>query len=339
LLLNGKDYPRLRRKGRAFYFDTLQYPRKWIPLGSDEASAIAEYERLLRAEKSPSNTVSRMMWDYIEYLAAGGVGPKKKPVTKSTLRMYRSWVKNVEEKFGEMDPTTLTQGDVSRYLYLCPRTTGPAEISVLNGAYQHQMRMNPNGPIKFDPCIGVKSIKPAAKRDRLLSDAEFLAVRKVACARLCIAMDLGYTLGLRPVDIFALERDQFIDTGMAVQHQKTKYKQLWEITDDIREILADARALSGNVVNLRREHSYVICHRDGKRYHERTVSRWWREACKKAGVEGTQFRDVRSKAGTDVEAAGGNAQTFLGHTNPRTTELYLRGKRFVKVTPNRRKIK
>jgi integrase len=325
-------FPQLRRKGNALYFDTLQNPRKWIALGSDELKAMEQYRRLIQKANTAAGTVSRVVAEYLEYLAAGGKGPKGKPITASSLVVYRKFAKKIDEVFGEMDPRHITQGDISKYLYKCPRTSGPQEVSVLSGAYQHQMRLD---RLSFDPCIGVKTIQAKARRGRLLEDWELKAIYGKADPKLKIAIDLGYALGLRPVDIVHLRWDQFTtDQKKIVEHQKTKFRQRWLVDDEIERILAEARAIQGRVVSM-----FIICRTDGKPYDRDTVSLWFREAAAAAGIEDAQLRDIRAKAITDKEEAEGMkaAQDFAGHTDDKTTEIYVRSKRVVKVTPNRRK--
>jgi len=66
-------FPRLRQKGKAFYFDTQEKPRRWIPLGSDPAAAMTKYRRLILREGN-IGTVARLLSDYLAHLEAGGRG-------------------------------------------------------------------------------------------------------------------------------------------------------------------------------------------------------------------------------------------------------------------------
>ena len=85
-------FPRLRRKGKAFYFDTQEKPRRWIPLGSDPSEAIAKYRKLLGG-KGPEGTVPRILSDYLTHLEAGGRASFGKPIATSTLTLYRDWAR------------------------------------------------------------------------------------------------------------------------------------------------------------------------------------------------------------------------------------------------------
>lgn len=320
-------FPRLRQKGKSFYFDTQRTPRYWIPLGSDVAAAMAKYRRLSKAQGA-SGTVARMLADYLDYLASGGRGTFGRPVAKPTLEAYRGFATHVSAIFGHMDPVEITQGDVALYLHRCTRTSARGEISLLSSAYQHAMV---DAGLTFNPCIGVKSTKRRCHRDRYITDAELVAVRDNASPLLQVAIDLAYLTGLRISDLLAVRWDQFKDGGI-IENRKTGVRQHFVVTDDLRTVLDAARSLQGRVASV-----YVLAGRGGQPLNRQTVGAWWRKACAAAGVEGAVWHDLRAKAGTDADAAGSDAQKLLGHTSAQTTRTYLRGKRIIAVEPVRRK--
>ena len=322
-------FPRLRKKGKSFYFDTQRTPRYWVPLGSDIATAMAKYRRLI-AGQGAAGTVARMLSDYIDYLASGGRGTYGRKVAKSTLEAYRVWARHIGAIFGHMQPAEITQGDIALYLHRCKRTGARGEISVLSSAYQHAMV---NAGLTFNPCIGVKSTKPRSRRDRYITDAELVAVRDNASPLLQVAIDLAYLTGLRISDLLSLRWDQFKEGGI-IENRKTGIRQHFVVTDDLRAVLDAAHALQGRVASL-----YVLAGRGGQPLNRQTVGVWWRKACAAAGVTGAVWHDLRAKAGTDVDAAGSDAQKLLGHTSAQTTRTYLRGKRVISVEPVRRRMR
>jgi integrase len=321
--MSKSRFPRLRQKGKSFYFDTQAVPRVWIALGSDRAVAIARYKRLFAAGGAVG-TVDRMIGDYIHYLTAGGRGMKGARVVKATIDQYRAWARHVGQIFGHMDPTEVTQGDIALYLHRCERTSARGEISLLSSAYQHAMIKN---GITFNPCIGVRTNKPRARRDRYITDAELAAVREKSSPLLQVAIDLAYLTGLRVSDLLALRWDQFSSSGI-VENRKTGVRQHFVLTDDLRDVLQAARALQGRLGSV-----YVLAGRGGQPLNRQTLGVWWRKACAIAGVKDAVWHDLRAKAGTDADAAGSDAQKLLGHTSAQTTRTYLRGKRILTVTP------
>lgn len=316
-------HPRLRRKGRAWYFDTQERPRRWIPLGTDEADALRRYHELADRKGQPG-TVDRMVADYLAHLATGGPGALGKPIRPQSLTLYRGWAVHLSAVFGDMDPADVTQGDIAVYLARCRRTSARGEISLLSSAYGHALLEQ---RLPFNPCIGVRCPRPRAKRDRYLTDAELAAIRAHASPLLQVAIDLAYLTALRISDLLAARWDQFVDAGV-IENAKTGVRQRFVVTDDLGHVLAAARSLQARLASL-----YVLAGRGGQPLRRHTVGGWWRKACRAAGVPNAHWHDVRAKAGTDRDAAGGNAQELLGHVDARTTRTYLRGRKITTVEP------
>jgi integrase len=323
--MSKPSLPRLRQKGHAYYFDTQRTPRYWIPLGSDRVAALRQYERLMASQGAPG-TVTRMVTEYLDHLAAGGRGAFGRPVRAPTLGQYRAFAKHLTSVFDDVRPEEVTQADVAKYLRDCKRTSARGEISLLSSAYQHALAEQ---QITFNPCIGVRSPVPRAKRDRYITDDELAAVREKALPVLQIAMDLAHLTGLRVSDLLSARWDQFGDGYL--ENAKTGVRQRFVLTDDLRDVLAAARALQGRVVSL-----YVLA-RHGRPLNRHTVGTWWRAACAAAGVTDAHWHDIRAKAGTDAEADGADPQKLLGRSSAQTTRTYLRGKRIHTVDPVRRK--
>ncbi len=313
----------MRRKGRCWYFDTQERPRRWIPLGADEAKALRRYRELIE-RKGKAGTVDRMVADYLAHLAAGGGGAFGRPIRPASLTLYRGWSVHLSAVFGAMDPADVTQSDVAVYLVRCTRTSARGEISLLSSAYQHALV---DQRLTFNPCIGVRCPRPRARRSRYLTDAELAAIRAHASPLLQVAIDLAYLTALRVSDLLAARWDQFVEAGV-LENAKTGVRQRFLLTDDLRAVLASARSLQGRLASL-----YVLSGRGGQPLRRHTVGGWWRRACKAAGVPDARWHDIRAKAGTDRDAEGGNAQALLGHVDARTTRGYLRGRKITAVEP------
>lgn len=221
----------------------------------------------------------------------------------------------------------MTQAHVLQYLDVCERTSARGEISLLSGAYRAAMRA---GHVSFNPCIGARSDKPRSKRDRYITDDELAAVRAVASPLLAVAIDLAYLTGLRVSDVCALRWNSF-EAGGHVRTAKTGARTRYTLTDDLRAVLAEARALQGDLPCL-----YALSI-NGRKVSRYMIGKWWRAACDKAGVADAHWHDIRAKAGTDADAAGQDATALLGHQSAQTTKVYLRGKKIVEVQPVRRR--
>lgn len=313
--------PFLRKVGRAFYFDHGGKPRRWEPLGIDEAAAMRKYRALLARRGAVTGTVDAMLREHLEALP-GTVAP-------GTLAMYRKWRMHLSEIFGAQRPDEVTQADVLQYLEECPRTSFRGEISLLSSAYWRWLRQR---KLTFNPCAGVKTKRPRSKRDRLLEPAELDAIVAKAGERVAVAVELAFATGLRISDLCGLRWADF--DGGHVRTRKTGVRQAYQHTEELDAVLTRARALQARVAS-----PCVLCTERGQPYTRHSLGRLFRIARKAAGVADAQFRDVRAAAGTerDREAGEAAAQAFLGHTDARTTRGYLRGRRVNTVKPVARK--
>jgi integrase len=306
--------PGLRRKGRAFYFDAGGKPRRWIPLGSDEAVALKRYAQLVEESKPAHGTVDAMLAAYL-------ANPRE-PLAAGTLVNYRVYRRHLSAVFGKLAPHEIEQQHVILYLRNCKRKSARGEISLLSMAFTAWVEQGRAGS---NPVFGVHIRLPVSRRDRLLADAEIDAVVAQADERLAVAIELAYATGLRIGDLCAL---RWSDMQTAIRTQKTGARQAYEATDALTAILNRARALQARVAGL-----FVLCDRRGRAWKPDTLRIHWTKACKAAGVVDAHFHDLRAAGGTEVDRRGGDAQKFLGHKSRRTTEVYLRDKRVNVVTP------
>jgi len=313
--------PFLRRVGNAYYFDHGGKPRRWEPLGTDEEAVMRKYRVLLARRGAVTGTVDAMLREHLEALP-GTVAP-------GTLAMYRTWRMHLSGVFGHQRPDEITQADVLQYLENCERTSFRGEISLLSSAYWRWMRQR---KLTFNPCAGVKTKRSRSKRTRLLIPVELDAIIAKCGDRVALAVEFAFATGLRISDLCAMRWTDF--DGGHVRTRKTGVRQAYERTDDLDDLLARARALQARVAS-----PYVLCNERGQPYTRHSLGRLFRQARKAAGVTDAQFRDVRAAAATERDREEGEAaaQAFLGHTDPRTTRGYLRGRRVNTVRAVQRK--
>lgn len=326
MILNGKKYPRLRRRGARFYFDHGGKPRRWEPLGDNEARALARYRALVAESRPEHGTISHMLGDALADLRG--------KVTEGTLANYRGFRKHLEAVFSDPEtkrshnPEILTQADILRYLRTCPRMSFRGEIAFLSHAYVVWME---DGRLTFNPCFGVTIKRKGSKRKRLLTWAEIDRTVEKADERTAVAIELAIALGLRISDCCRL---RWADAAEYLDTQKTGARLAWERAEALDVILARAKALQARVGSL-----YVLCDRRGRKWKTGTLRDRWDAAVEAAGVPDAHFHDLRAAAGTEVKKRFGEevARDFLGHKTLTTTQTYLRDKEARLVKPLARK--
>jgi integrase len=127
-----------------------------------------------------------------------------------------------------------------------------------------------------------------------------------------------------------VEHDLF-EAGGQVRTAKTGARARFTVTADLRSVLDAARALQGDVPSV-----YVLAHR-GRPLNRYTLSEWFHDTAKAAGIVDVRFHDIRAKAATDADAQGQDATALLGHKSAQTTAVYLRGRKIVEIEPVRRR--
>lgn len=311
--------PRMRRKGKAYYHDNGK--GKWTPLGSDLARAKRKWADLeyVITERSVADLVDRYLADCCDKLA------------DSTKRQYASAARAIRKEWGDRPCDALRTGEIARYRDHSGigRVAANTLISVLRKAYAKGVEWEwaPTNP------AAAALFNELHQRERYMTDAEFVAIRKAAPSWLVTAMDVAYLTGLRPCDVFALRWDQIEDrvTVLPRKTRKTKISISFTMTPELRAVLDAAKRRP--VVGL-----YVVATDKGRPITVRRMQEHFAGIVKALGIKDCQFRDIRAKTGTDAEAQEQDAQAILHHSSPKMTARYLRHGQTKRADPLRRKL-
>ncbi len=174
--------------------------------------------------------------------------------------------------------------------------------------------------------------------DIYVTDEAYRAVWLAADQPLRDAMDIAYLTGQRPADVLKLDKRNIQEGALVIKQNKTEVQIRIEITGELTTTIERIRPRkqSLRVVAMR-----LLVDENGQPLNVYTLRSRFDRARKAAGVEkeNFQFRDLRTKAGTDKEVgSGGNireAQALLGHSSVTMTKHYVR-KRGRMVTPTKR---
>lgn len=299
-----KDYPRLRQQGPRYYYDHGGKPRRWEPLGKDWSAALVRYQELEGGSLPADNTVE---WLIRRFLST------REGLASNTLKGYRKSADLICAVFGDCPLPSLKAGHVRDFVdqYRSKQMGRNAALFLkMVCTYAVDRELMSTSP------LATMRLKGQSKRERYLSDGEFLAIRDKLKPVFQVAADLAYLLGLRVSGVCAL-RWQHIKDGMLTFHPpKSKKPISYQVSDEVESVLERARTLPGNVRGLT-----VICARTGAPMREYSVSKAFNYAAKMASIENARFHDIRAKSASDESST---AQGRLGHTNSRTTETYLR---------------
>lgn len=316
--LHDKHLPqRMRKKGNAYYHVGL----RWTPLGNDLAIAKIKW-----AELEGVNNHKTFNAALDKYLASDSFAK----LAANTQRSYRAQETILRKTFGHMQCSTITKGHVYTYLEKHPSPSAAnVGVNVMAKTLDKVMRL---GWINTNPCVNV-SRNATEGRKRYLTDYEYQSINQHASEALRAIMRVTYLTGQRMVDIIKMRLSDITDDGILVVQQKTGKKQLFVWTDELKEAIAEAKALERPIRGMT-----LFCSRTGRPYNDSNLRKQWAAACEKAGVEDAQFRDLRSKAATDAAELNQDYQAILGHSTKAMSDKYVKQFATQKVTPLRKKI-
>lgn len=306
----GPYPPCFYQKHGAFY---LVKGGKWTRLGSDLSLALGEYGQLMQAEKLGG--MPKAIEDYYGNLPA--------KLAQNTKDQYRYAADILKRKLKQFEPQEVKAKHVAGIKQSLASTPNMANrvLSFLRGVFADLVEKQ---LVDSNPCVGVARL-PEAKRDRLLSVAEWDAIHAQAGPRLKIIMELQFHTGQRIGDVLKIRRNQLTDDGIVFKQQKTGAPLLIRWSPELRATVAAAKALIGPATLT------LLKGKDGKAPDYRSVSEQWRVACEAAKVEDARLNDGRAMSATTADSQGKDAQVLLGHTSRSNTARYLRGKKTPKA--------
>jgi len=190
------------------------------------------------------------------------------------------------------------------------------------------------------------SLKEPGKRDRYITDVEFLAIRAkllgdathaaASGPMLQVYVDLLYLTGQRGQDIRLLRWHQIDEVDGVIRFKPSKTegssgaKVDVPITNAIANTLARARTLSKAKARIS---PYVVHNLEGSPYTAHGVGTAWERARKRAGIEDATLKDLRAKHATDAKKAGYSIEEIQGslaHEDTGTTRVYLKQREAVR---------
>lgn len=202
---------------------------------------------------------------------------------------------------------------------------------------------------KPNPTIGVKRNRAKGRGDIDISEEMFDAVYTKADQPTKDAMDLAFLAGQRPGDSLRFKEQDIKDGVLWVRQGKTGTPVRVEVIGDLKKvidrIMARKKAIDeapikkGKRAKTKVRSFALVINETGQALTYSALDGRFgkaREAAK-IGTHDFQFRDLRSKAATEVEETRGmeQAQGLLGHATSTMTAHYVRNRKGKLVKPTR----
>lgn len=282
---------------------------QWQRLGPDLHSALIEYARIVAV---PTDGVPALIDKALPHIIKGKA--------ESTAAQYTHAAKLLRNIYAEFRPDQVKHGNVVQMMdaYVHQVAIANRLLTVLKLTFHWALD---RGLVEANPCISVKRLAQTA-RDRLISSREYYAIRAEAAPWLQCVMDLCYLTGQRIGDVLSIQRANLGSEGIFFEQQKTGKRLIVGWTPELRAAVEAAKKTSGTVADLK----YLITTRNGKLRAHTNVWRAFKTAADKAKVPNVTLHDLRAMSGTDAESQGEDPTALLGHTDRKTTRIYLRDK-------------
>jgi integrase len=310
-----------------------------IPLGGNLDEAKIEWARLDRkAIAKPAHLMGRLFDDY-----ESKVIPTLKLGTQSD---YQKGLKQLRNAFESAPIEAISPQVIAQYRDArTAKVRANREIALLSTMFTFAREWGLTD--RANPCFGLRRNKETP-RDFYAGDIIWNAVYEQAGQDLKDAMDLAYLTGQRPADVLKASTTDLNHGFLMVGQGKTEKRLRIRLYDGDNETdlcvfingLLDRRAQAGTRTSI------LITNQTGLRMSYSMLRNRWDEAREKAAnravtdgdaelaitIRKFQFRDIRPKAGSEIEDIA-DASRLLGHsTQEMTKKVYRRIGEIVKPT-------
>ena len=317
---------RVRRGTSYFYLDLGGKPRREMALGPDYAEALRKWAELSKSQATGKITVQHVITSYKanrEFEALGS----------GTKKDYTYAMDKIVEHFGDA-PITAVKPEYLR-LYMDKRSAvsehrALREVAVFGTIFRFAIE---RGWATFNPVSAVRRKRLEGRKKVYITDDMLDLVYSKAEQDLKDAMDLAYYTGQRPGDLLTLSENNLSGSTLEYRQNKTDVPQRIALSGGLLELVERIR-LRKKSVNSKAPH--LLVDERGKQMTKAKLRSRFEKARADAGISGAefQFRDLRSKAGSDLKDQAGieSARTLLGHTSVTMTEHYTNRRRGELIT-------
>ena len=306
----NKLLPRMYYKAGRYYYVKRN---KWTGLSSVYLRAVRQWTDLEDTQSGEWAALVNLVYEGYERRFNDGV------LAEGTWKQYRGIKKKIVYGLALNAPHEITTTIVTQFLDQYETTPNIANrmLSVLRAVFEKGCR---TGACDFNPTAGIKRF-PEKKRDRYLTDAEFIAIRKHANPTIQVVMDIAYITAMRIGDILAIQHSHISDEGIELRQKKSGQRQFHRMTTELKRAVGDAKALH----SIQTMSPYLLHPRGKKKaYSYRAIRDAYSRACDNAGVKDATIHDLRAKSLTDYDRGHDDAQKLAGHSSRAMTERYIR---------------
>jgi integrase len=228
----------------------------------------------------------------------------------SSVRAYASYIKLIENEFGDLPLAALedrrVRGEFKAWRDRFGNTPRKADYAwtTLSRIFSFS---KDRGLIGTNPCEGGGRLYMADRTDKIWRDEDVAAFLASAPPELSLAMILALWTGQRQGDLLRLPWSAYDGRSIRLQQSKTGRRIVVPAGEPLKALLA----------RTERRCPLVLTTTKGKTWTSDGFRTSWSKACKKAGISGLTFHDLRGSAVVRlalVDATVPQIATFTGHS-------------------------
>lgn len=223
---------------------------------------------------------------------------------RKSMKEAERYAHLIKEYFGEMRAANLTTGQIMDYR--AKRKEEGVQDATINRELSALRRMYHLGQKHTPPLVSrvpnIEIVKEHNVRKGFFEVEDFLALRGALPDHLKVAITIGYYTGMRLAEILSLQWDHIdwdhgmlrLDPGTTKNYEG----RIIPMTSEVRKTLEQWRMTTIE----KWPKCPLVCHLNGNKIVSMYAA--WRSACKRVGLEGRLFHDLRRSAVRNLVRAG-----------------------------------
>jgi len=278
-------------------------PRLPGTLGSPEFMA-AYNEAVTRKHMPPAGVLFSIMQGYQASGEFSGLAPR-------TRTDYVKHIKKIEAEFGDFPLSALTDRRTRGEFLAWRDRLGVASKRGADLSYSILARILSwalnRGLVALNPCERAGRLYKAKRNDKIWTPADEAAFNACAPANLKLALLLALWTGQRQGDLLKLTWSAYDGARIRLTQGKTGVRVVVPVGEPLKQALAATKRVS----------PIILVNSEGKPWTSDGFRTSWGKACKKAGISGVTFHDLRGTAVTRLALAGATENeiaTITGHS-------------------------
>jgi integrase len=283
-----KGVHKVKAKGQVYYYAWRGGPRITAEPGTP--AFITEYQAAHAVRRQPAqNCLFTLISEFRQSAECLGLRERSR-------KDYRTYLKVIEDKFGSM-PLKLVELPGARGVFKDWRDTfaaNPRKADHLWTALSRVLSFGKDrGKIRTNVCERGGRLYKADRQDKVWSEGQVAAFLRVASPELQLALQMALWTGQRQGDLLTVTWSALEQGRMNLRQSKSQAFVSIPLPGPLRAILEDTpkRALT------------ILTNSDGDPWTADGFRSSWRKACKRAGVTGVTFHDIRGTAVTRLAQA------------------------------------